>query len=70
MKKFRRLYYRYFKHYRILERALADYGEADKLIKDSNAWLEKDRWVLDTAIEDYNVNIGMVYLCRRERIWE
>lgn len=64
----KRLYYKIFPHYQILERRLVAYPEAHRLIKDSYKSPEQDRWVLDNEYEDINSLFAFVYLCRKKRI--
>lgn len=69
MSKIRRLFLKLFPRYRILERRFVNYGEGDRLIRETHALPnEADRWELDTEREDHNRIPFMVYLCRRERI--
>lgn len=70
MKTLRKLFYRTFKRYVIIQRGYFSYETADRLICETGSKPERDRWVLDTALEDHNFTLGFVYLCRRERITE
>jgi hypothetical protein len=65
----KKLFYRLFKRYKILEKKFVPYAEADQLIKCSSGKPEDQRWVLAKE-EDTNKCYGMVYLCRKERIFE
>lgn len=67
MKKLRKIYYKIFKHYTILETKFISYQEGDKMIRETHDKPEREKWVLAKE-EDTNRVIGMVYLCRKERI--
>ncbi len=75
MKKLRKLYFKLFKRYRRLELKLISYQEANSLFKSyahghANALIpEQDRWRIADE-EDNNIDIGHVWLERRERITE
>lgn len=69
MKTLIRLYYKYFPNYTVLETKCVTYAEGDKMIKESADKPESERWVLAKE-EDTNPVIGLVYLCRKVRIWE
>lgn len=69
MKKLRRLYYRLFPTYKRLELKFCSYAEADELIKSNDARSFPFKWYLAKE-EDTNHVIGMVYIERKERIWE
>lgn len=64
---FKRLYYRLFPTYNVLETKFVTYQEGDKMIRETHDKPEADRWVLAKE-EDTNQIIGMVYLCRKVRI--
>lgn len=68
IKKLKILYYKIFKHYKVLETKFVTYHEADKMIRETNNKPEEERWVLADE-EDKNHIIGMVYLCRKVRIF-
>lgn len=68
MKFLRRLYFKIFAHYILLERVFVSYAEADKLIRDNHGKTEPEQWVIDADREDGNHIYGMVHICRRERI--
>ena len=70
IKKLRKLYYKIFPHYKVLERKFVPYPEGDKMIRDTRSLPEPERWVLDTEKEDMNLFYGLVHLCRRKRITE
>lgn len=69
MKTLRRIYYRIFKRYVVLETRCFYYSVADKMIRNTANEPEEERWVLAKE-EDGNRVFGMVYLCRRKRIVE
>lgn len=72
MKKLRKIYYRIFKIYRVIETKFVSYDEADKMIKETQNCIESERWVL-SDMEDKNpihAIVFMVYLCRKVRIME
>jgi len=63
----KKLYYTIFPHYKVLETKFVTYAEGDKMIRETHDKPEAERWVLAKE-EDTNQRIGMVYLCRKERI--
>lgn len=63
----KKLYYRLFPTYRILETIFVTYRVGNQLIEDTENSPEEERWVLAKE-EDNNPIIGMVYLCRKVRI--
>jgi hypothetical protein len=63
----KKIYYRLFKHYNVLETKFVTYAEGDQMIRDSEHKLESERWVLAKE-EDDNFMIGWVWLCRKIRI--
>lgn len=65
----RRLYYRLFKRYRRIELNCFTYSNADKLIRENEGKPEKDQWVIARE-EDKNYFYGMVWLERKERIYQ
>jgi len=69
MKALYRIYYRIFPMYRRLELKFVHWYEGDRLIRGNLGKPESEQWVI---AEEENTNrvIGMVYLERRERIWE
>ena len=69
MKQLRKIYYKIFKRYKVLETIFVSYQDGDKMIKDTKNCKESQQWVLADE-EDNNRLIGMVYLCRKERIIE
>lgn len=69
MKKIRRFYYRIFKRYRELETVFVSYAKADQMLMESHSKADPFKWYLSKE-EDNTHLIGMVYLCRRERIIE
>lgn len=64
----RKLYYKIFPTYEVLETKFITYAEAGKLIDDTQDQSEENKWVL-SSLEDHNSTIGMVYICRKIRIW-
>ncbi len=64
----RRLYYRLFKRYRVLERVMVHYRQADRMLCDTAKLPEPQRWIIDIKREDANRGYGWVHLLRRERI--
>ena len=71
MKFIRKFFFRLIPRYRYLERDSFAYAAADRLIRQSEGKPESDQWQLDTKMEDRNRAVGLVvYLCRRQRIWE
>ena len=69
MKRLKKIYYKLFPHYRVLETRFVSYPEADKMIRLTEDSSESEKWVLAKE-EDTNRIIGMVYLCRKIRIVE
>lgn len=69
MKALRKLYYRIFPTYKVLELQFVTYEQGDAMIKATCNKPENERWVLAEE-EDKNSCIGMVYLCRKIRITE
>ena len=69
MKRLRRLYFKIFKTYRILERQFVTYEKANEMLKRTEMFPEDLRWQLAPE-EDWNLVSGFVYLCRKERIWQ
>jgi len=67
MKLLRKLYYRVFVRYTILDTKFLPYRAADALIRQNEGKPEIEHWVI-SPLEDTNRVIGHVYLCRRERI--
>jgi len=67
MNMLKKFYYRLFKTYRVLETKFVTYQEGDKMIRQTSGKPDKERWVLAKE-EDTNHIIGMVYLCRKERV--
>ena len=63
----KKLFYKLFKKYRVLETRFVTWQEGNRLIKESYDKSESERWVLAKE-EDGNRIIGMVYLCRKERV--
>lgn len=64
----KKLYYKIFKTYKVLETKFVTYQEGDKMLMSNKDRPESERWVLAKE-EDANMVIGMVYLCRKIRIW-
>lgn len=63
----KKLYYKIFPTYKVLETQFVTYERGDQMIRESANWIEGRRWVLAKE-EDTNHIIGMVYLCRKVRI--
>jgi hypothetical protein len=63
-----RIYYKLFPTYLYHERVMVHYDKANRLLKATANLPEREQWVIDTEYEDLNKLIGMVHLCRRERI--
>jgi hypothetical protein len=66
----KKLYYRLFPTYKVLETQLVTYQEGDKMIRETHDKPEAERWVLakeeDTNYISYTT--PMVYLCRKVKI--
>ncbi len=62
----KKLYYKIFKTYTVLETKFVSYKEADKMLLDTYGKPEGEKWVIAKE-EDTNKTIGMVYLCRKVR---
>ena len=69
MKFLRRIYYKLNPTYRVLETKFVTYEEGDKMIRETHDKPESERWVLADD-EGTNRIMGMVYLCRKIRIFE
>lgn len=69
MKRLRKFFFKRFKFYRVLERTTVSWETGDWLIRKTANLPESQRWVLAEE-EDHNQVIGIVKLCRRERITE
>ena len=67
MKQLKKLYYKIFKTYKVLETKFVTYNEGDKMIRETHGKPEGEKWELAKE-EDTNRMIGMVYLCRRVRV--
>ncbi len=67
MKTLRKLYYKIFKTYSVLEERFVSWEEGDKMLRETDGCDEHERWVLSSK-EDSNTTIGMVWLCRKQRI--
>lgn len=65
----RKLFYRIFKCYKVLETRCFTWEEADLIIKQTHDKPESERWVIAKE-EDTNHVIGIVWLCRKVRITE
>lgn len=65
----KKLYYKIFKHYKVLETKLVSYQAGDRMVRETHDKPEAERWVLAKE-EDTNRVIGMVYLCRKRRVTE
>lgn len=63
----KKLFYKLFKRYKVLETRFVSYAEADELIFLSSNKPEGEKWVLAKE-EDTNFDIGRVYLCRKIRL--
>lgn len=63
----KKLFYKIFKRYKVLETKFVTYDEGDKMLRETHDKSESEKWVLAKE-EDTNQIIGMVYLCRKERI--
>ena len=63
----KKLFYKIFKRYTVLETKLVSYQDGDKMIRETHDKSEAEKWVLAEE-EDYNMTIGRVYLCRKVRI--
>lgn len=64
---FKKLYYRFFPTYIEIETKFVTYTEGDKMIRETSNKTPSERWVLSKK-EDTNRTLGMVFLCRKERI--
>lgn len=67
MNALRKLWLRIFPRYRRLELRFVNYGEGDRLIRESAGRGEGEQWEIAKE-EDQNTEYGMVFLERRERI--
>jgi hypothetical protein len=65
----KKIFYKIFKRYKVLETKFVTYKEGDKMCRDTHDKPEEEKWVLAKE-EDSNRIIGMVYLCRRVRLME
>lgn len=63
----KKLFYKIFKRYKVLETKFVTYDEGGEMIRATHDKPENEKWVLAKE-EDTNQMIGMVYLCRRVRI--
>lgn len=63
----KKLYYKIFKHYEVIETKFVPYQNGDKMIRETHDKPEAERWVLAKE-EDTNRAIGMVYLYRKRRV--
>lgn len=66
---FRRLYYKIFPTYKVLETKLFTYSAGDAILKASEGKPESERWCLAKE-KDFNLMYGWVWLCRKIRITE
>lgn len=69
MKKLRKLYYKIFPTYKVLELQFVPYSKADDMLLETRRNPDEQKWVLAKE-EDENPIMGMVYLCRKIRITE
>lgn len=69
MKALKKIYYKFFPTYNVLETKFVTYSQGEMLLRNSTNKPESEKWVLAKE-EDTNRIIGMVYLCRRVRIHE
>lgn len=67
MKALRKLYHKIFKRYNVLETKCVTYSDGDRMIRENDGKPESEQWVL-SDLEDNNMAIGMVFLCRKVRI--
>jgi len=67
MRVLKKLYYKIFKHYQVLETKFVSYQDGDKMIRETHDKPKAERWLLAKE-EDSNKVIGMVYLCRKRRV--
>lgn len=63
----KKIFYKIFKRYKVLETRFVTWEVGDKMIKETHDKPEPEKWVLAKE-EDANTIIGMVYLCRKVRI--
>lgn len=63
----KKLFFKIFKRYRILEEKFVTWEQGDKMLRETDGLNETERWQLSPK-EDSNTVIGMVWLCRKERI--
>jgi hypothetical protein len=63
------IYFRVFKKYRRIESRVFTYGDADLFLKSNDSKRECDKWHIARE-EDTNTKPNLVYLERRERIYE
>lgn len=63
----KKLYYKIFKTYKVLETKFVTWDEGDKMIRATHDKPEEEKWVLAKE-EDTNHIMGMVYLCRKVRV--
>lgn len=64
---FRKLYYKLFPHYKVLETRFITWEEGDQLLRESTDKTGAEEWVLAKEEDDNHVH-GMIYLCRKEKI--
>jgi hypothetical protein len=63
----KKIYYKFFPTYRVLETRFVNYQIGNELIIQSIDKIESEKWVLAPE-EDNNKSFGMVYLCRKQRM--
>jgi len=69
MKLLKKLYYKIFPTYTERDEGLYGYLEADQMISDSINSEDSEQWEL-SKLEDGNLTIGYVWLCKKTRVIE
>jgi len=67
MRKIKQFYYKIFPRYKVVETKFVTWDEGDKMIKETQNSPDNEKWVISEK-EDENRIIGMVHLCRKERL--
>lgn len=70
IKRLRRWWYSMVPTYRTVEGRLTSYHEADNLIRSTVHMDDPNQWDIWPEQEDRNRQIGLVYIRRRQRIYE
>lgn len=74
MKTLRKLYFKLFKRYRVLETKQVEWQEAETMIINTRFSPENEKWIYAKEMYDKetyaNHDYCVMYLCRKERIVE